>query len=94
MLAKGGIKVPTAGDSYRRRWMLFVDGENLTIEGKKLADERGVTLINGEYYSPGVFVWMPRIHPPSNLYDQAYLKLQEAAIRAHYYKPRKATNSI
>ena len=53
----------------------FVDGENLTIQAEKIGKEKDLTLTECEYYSPGVFVWMPKIHATNNLYDNAYLKL-------------------
>ena len=39
--------------------MVFVDGENLAIRGKALADKQGISISNGPYYEEGSFVWMP-----------------------------------
>jgi uncharacterized LabA/DUF88 family protein len=65
--------------------MLFVDGENLTIQGEKLAESKGIKLIDGPNYWPNVFLWMPNIRPVNNMYERAYLKLQPIGIRAYYY---------
>jgi len=42
------------------RWMVFVDGENLTLQGQKLAREKGLSLVPGDYWEPDVFLWVPR----------------------------------
>lgn len=65
--------------------MLFVDGENLTIEGRKLADTRGIKINEGPSYLPNVYLWMPNVSPAANLYENAYLKLQPTGIRSYYY---------
>ena len=67
------------------RWMLFIDGENFTIQGQKIAASNGVTLSDGAYYMPGVFLWMPDARPSGNHYKNAHLQLQKTAIRSHYY---------
>jgi hypothetical protein len=41
------------------RWMLFVDGENFTIRGQKVARARGITMLQGAYYLPDTFLWPP-----------------------------------
>jgi uncharacterized LabA/DUF88 family protein len=65
--------------------MLFVDGENLTLEGQKVARKNGLTLNAGKYHLPDVFLWMPDVRPTKNLYEKAYLKVQKSAIRSYYY---------
>ena len=83
------------------RWMTFVDGENFTLQGEKLAKEEGVNLIAGRFWRPGDFLWAPKIddrewrhqpqtHPPtigsSSLYlGYAGVPLEEHGIRATYY---------
>lgn len=47
-----------------KRWMMFVDGENLTIQAQKLDGTQ--SLSEGAYYAPDVFVWAPIGKRPSN----------------------------
>jgi uncharacterized LabA/DUF88 family protein len=63
------------------KWMLFVDGENLTIQGQKLAELRGLQLETGRHFSRNVFLWMPGIHP-REMWPKSLLV---NALRAHYY---------
>jgi uncharacterized LabA/DUF88 family protein len=42
-----------------QRNMIFVDGENFTIQGQRLAKARGVKLENGPWWEENVFLWMP-----------------------------------
>ena len=44
-----------------RSWMLFVDGENLTIRAQDLAKlpKYNVQLKEDTYYKPDVFIWFP-----------------------------------
>jgi len=45
---------------HSREWMLFVDGENLTIRGQKLcAAQPGLDLIEGANYKRDCFLWFP-----------------------------------
>jgi hypothetical protein len=41
----GGIPIPS--DPHLRRWMMFVDGENLTIRAQRLAQHKGIQLREG-----------------------------------------------
>jgi hypothetical protein len=59
MSPSSGIWVPS--DPYLHRWMMFVDGENLVIRAKKLADDRDIESSEGPYYNRDVFVWLPEI---------------------------------
>jgi len=40
-----------------RRWMVFVDGENLTIRAQRIAEKEGITLGEGPAYKQDVFIW-------------------------------------
>ena len=42
-----------------RRWMLFVDGENLAIQGEKVGRESGFRIFEGPGFRTGVFLWPP-----------------------------------
>lgn len=72
---------------HRRRWMMFVDGENLAIRGKEvLAD----LLAPGNLYVPDVFLWRPNGAPqiafPELVNQNDYAP---RAIRCHYYTSAK-----
>src|SRR6266852_2746434 len=45
---------------YLRRWMLFVDGENLTLRAQALATKNKVTIKPSRQYIPDVFIWPKR----------------------------------
>jgi hypothetical protein len=76
-----GIEVP---DPHARRWMLFVDGENLTIRAQELAKNVHLGLTEGASYLRDVFVWIPGL-----LATQALIRgstpVQRLALRAYYY---------
>ena len=76
----GGVLPPTD-----RRWMLFVDGENLTIRAENLAGASGISIGEGRHYKQGVFVWIPDQDPRRLLASNAALGLREFATRAYYY---------
>lgn len=76
---------PRAINPHLRRWMLFVDGENLTIRAQKFATENGLVLEEGQCFLQNVFVWLPGIRATTNILEAAPLGVQETAIRAHYY---------
>ena len=65
-------------------WMAFVDGENFTIEAQKIAEARGLQLIEGQYHKKDCFVWLPGVHATANIGGHLAL-LQSYAIRAYYY---------
>ena len=46
--------------------MLFVDGENLTLEGQKIASQAGLALTDGRHYSKDNFLWKPDSDPKSD----------------------------
>src|SRR5258708_6732756 len=75
----------TSLDPHARRWMLFVDGENLTIRAQKFAADNGIQLKEGPFYRKDVFVWLPGLRATQNILGEAPLGVQESAIRAHYY---------
>ena len=41
------------------RWMLFVDGENLTIRAQDFAETAGIKLSEPTRYLKDTFVWFP-----------------------------------
>jgi uncharacterized LabA/DUF88 family protein len=77
--------LPWPSDPHLRRWMLFVDGENLTIRAQKLAQKNNVSLTEGGYYRKDVFIWLPKLDARISLVDHAPIPIQRNAIRAYYY---------
>jgi uncharacterized LabA/DUF88 family protein len=81
------IEIHKPVDPHLRRWMLFVDGENLTLRAQKLASDKGVSLQEGADYRKNTFVWMPGVKPTvaiTNTHDSP-IKVQDHAVRAYYY---------
>jgi len=65
--------------------MLFVDGENFTIRGQKLAADKDVKLEAGDNYIKNTYLWIPGIKATQNLVHRDIFPLQPQAVRAHYY---------
>ena len=68
--------------------MLFVDGENLTLQGEKVLQSS--PLPEGDFYSKGTYLWFPSNHSSKSTIARRNifripLPLQECATRAHYY---------
>ncbi len=74
-----------------KRWMMFVDGENLTIRAKALAAKGEVELREGEFYSPDIFVWIPHLAATASV-PGIRLNLQTEATRSYYYTSLKGDN--
>ena len=72
---------------YLKRWMLFVDGENLTIRGQALAAEHGVVLPEGSWFRRDVFLWLHSYpHATQGLHPLlGHVGVQDRAVRAFYY---------
>jgi uncharacterized LabA/DUF88 family protein len=64
--------------------MLFVDGENLAIRGRKVAEAKKIALVEGPCYMKDVFLWFPNIRATQQI-SMGHLQLQPQAIRAFYY---------
>jgi hypothetical protein len=84
MVILGG-RIPS--DPHLRRWMLFVDGENLTIRSQEWAKARDFRLIEGGYYLSNIFVWIPGAKANTALTntENSPLEVQPHAIRSYYY---------
>ncbi len=83
MIVSGGA----ARGPYPYRWMLFVDGENLTIRAQELAKGPGVgwTLQEGPHYMHSVYIWLPS-HDPRRYFGASEIPgLRPVALRAYYY---------
>lgn len=75
--------------TYFRRWMTFIDGENLTIRAQQVAENNNVVFTPGPYYLQDTFVWFPGA---SAVFDRGSsgtgvvgVTVQQRAIRSHYY---------
>lgn len=70
------------------RWMVVVDGENLTLRGQKLADEKGPSLLGGRYWERDVFLWVPECDAENCFHPSAVhtgYTLDSRCTRSHYY---------
>jgi uncharacterized LabA/DUF88 family protein len=70
-----------------RRWMLFVDGENLTIRGQEFASRNSLALKAGNYWKKDCFLWMPNPRPlkrPSCSSGEIEV-IEPDGIRGYYY---------
>jgi len=72
-----------------QRWMVFIDGENLAIQGRKVLESSGIELPEerSKLNWPGQeLMWLPGLDPRRFLTDLPFrFAVQPAAIRAHYY---------
>src|SRR6266480_7320492 len=84
-MAESFIELKQPIDPHLRRWMLFVDGENLTLRAQQLAAQKQLTLSRGPTYDPDVYVWIPGVLPTQNIVPYARLGVQGQGIRAYYY---------
>src|SRR5829696_1075755 len=70
-----------------RNWMLFVDGENLTMRGQELAKRQGQQFVPCRLYRRDSFVWMGTYQAAQSLTNarEASIHVEQFAIRAYYY---------
>ncbi len=64
--------------------MAFVDGENFTIRGQKVAVTNGLQLAEGDWYKKDCFLWIPGWRGHQRVYS-GYMTIQQCAVRASYY---------
>jgi hypothetical protein len=90
------IEVHKPVDPHLRRWMLFVDGENLTMRAQKLASDNAANLQEGVEYRKNVFVWFPGLKATPALTNtrDSPMKVQDHAIRAYYYTSLTGDESL
>lgn len=87
------MPLSNVGSSPHYRWMLFVDGENFTIRGQKMAEIFQIKLAEGTLWCPDVFLWMK--NTPASLFlttselsaSGGYLPINShlPASRCYYY---------
>jgi hypothetical protein len=71
-----------------KRWMLFVDGENLAARARDVMDAEGfgACLKQGPYFEPGVFLWVPKVPPKVSFIDiRGAYPLTIHGHRAYYF---------
>ena len=66
--------------AYDRSWMMFVDGENLTIRAQEHVKSQHLEIPEGEYHKKNTFIWLPNQHPSGKFFDQVFLA--NASIRS------------
>lgn len=65
-----------------RSWMMFVDGENLTIRAQEFFRSKQWEIAEGEYYRRNAFIWLPQRRAVHKFFDSAISNL---CIRSYYY---------
>jgi uncharacterized LabA/DUF88 family protein len=64
--------------------MVFVDGENFTIRGQELSTATATPLVQGRYWNPDVFLWLPT--GQIGVFSGFYPELPAIdPVRAYYY---------
>lgn len=79
---------PHLDRDLRRPWMLFVDGENFTIQAQKAARIHGIDLLQGAFHEPDTFHWLPGVTHSGLLQRLAGRRTGlpiPAPIQSHYY---------
>ena len=70
-----------------KRWMLFVDGENLAIRGQETAKVNSIELAHEDFHEPDVFLWFPTDKDvwETLLLAHCPFQLKRMPERTHYY---------
>ena len=66
-----------------KRWMLFVDGENLTFRAQEVLHDAGVAPIEGRYWRKDCFIWKPQTTGSQRVYGAG--TIDSNSIRSYYY---------
>lgn len=75
--------------------MVFVDGENLTIRGQKLAEEQHLTIPGDGCWKRDVYLWRNGWAPRQNLaWGGVWDAMGAVATRAHYYTSSSGADDI
>lgn len=79
--------IPVSHDPHLRRWMAFIDGENLTMRAQEIARSKNIELVEGKYYKKNVFIWFKGIKGTQKPGDTPGLamRLQNHSVRSYYY---------
>lgn len=71
------------GASYRS-WMLFVDGENLTLRAQDYLSKQNRSVPEGKFYKKDCFIWMPG-QPAVDPFFGGQSLLAPWGVRSYYY---------
>ena len=74
------------------QWMLFVDGENLTMCGQRLAISKGVRLKDGPHYMKDVHLWLPAYKGFGPI-KSGRIDLASRSLRSLYYTSAKGDDN-
>src|SRR5688572_24243426 len=84
------VGAPSRGEGpHARRWMMFVDGENFTIQGQQFAlaaEPPCRPIFRGTWWELDVFLWLPQQNgttPLTNAYHG--VPVQDQSVRSYYY---------
>ena len=87
--------VGKVGPTLGKRWMLFVDGENLTIRAQKLAEQKEIEFPKeNSYYLEDVYIWMPDVRATDFFMFRDPWRTDQPAVRAHYYTSVKGAGNV
>src|SRR5689334_6309925 len=67
-----------------RRWMMFVDGENLTFRAQEVLSANGVVPTEGPFWNKDRFIWQPALQGV-HVINQGRNYLETLAVRSYYY---------
>ena len=65
-------------------WMMFVDGENLTIRAQEAAPDFGVKFEEGSLWKKDTFIWVPQLQG-DRVFDLLERHLRRVSVRSNYY---------
>lgn len=68
-----------------KKWMMFVDGENLTIRAQKLAEHQGSKLRKSDNWMQNTYFWFEGFRPESLVVGLLIPDLQQYPLRSYYY---------
>jgi hypothetical protein len=89
------VTLPGPDDFHRRRWMMFVDGENFTVRGQAVAKREGIVFDEGPFFKRDVYLWFPQVKARVCLTraPQA-IPMQSVGVRSHYYTSTKGSDDV
>lgn len=73
------------GNPIQRRWMCFVDGENLTIRGQDVLETADLEPVRGQFWERDVLLWVPGTRPKFLAKEVRTGDLGREPQRMHFY---------
>src|SRR5438128_5105640 len=77
------LQSSAAINPHERQWMLFVDGENLTIRAQKIAASKQLRLVEGLRYKKDCFFWFEGAG--ATVRRVGGDRILDTALRAYFY---------